>query len=183
MRSHWKGNRGLESESLHDREKRAEDETRAQSRRFVTSDDFGPPAGQPTTMTKTANKSIEYKKYHCFTFLNLLQPNNSTWTMADTDPLPVPAQLEAQLGKCKSSRPPTYYKSREKTAAVSVWDFSVIATVLFAYRPGVLWLLRLIECIYLFNFLTSFIADLILKPNRRWKKPRPREKAPKVHYY
>ena len=40
--------------------------------------------------------------------------------MTDSEPLPVPAQLEAQLGKCKSSRPPTYYKSREKTAAVSL---------------------------------------------------------------
>ena len=39
--------------------------------------------------------------------------------MADTEPLPAPAQLEAQLGKCKSVRPPTYYKSRVKTAAVS----------------------------------------------------------------
>ena len=39
--------------------------------------------------------------------------------MADSDVLPAPAQLEAQLGKCKSVRPPTYYKSRVKTAAVS----------------------------------------------------------------
>jgi len=35
------------------------------------------------------------------------------------DELPVPAQLEAQLGKCKSTRPATYYKSRVKTEAVS----------------------------------------------------------------
>jgi hypothetical protein len=34
------------------------------------------------------------------------------------DPLPVPAQLEAQLGKCKSVREATYYKSRVRTAAV-----------------------------------------------------------------
>jgi len=33
--------------------------------------------------------------------------------------LPAPAQLEAQLGKCKSSRGPTFYKSRVKSAAVS----------------------------------------------------------------
>lgn len=42
-------------------------------------------------------------------------------TMADSDVLPAPAQLEAQLGKCKSVRPSTYYKSRVKTAAVSVY--------------------------------------------------------------
>ena len=38
--------------------------------------------------------------------------------MAD-EVLPAPAQLEAQLGKCKSTRPSTYYKSRVKSAAVS----------------------------------------------------------------
>jgi hypothetical protein len=38
--------------------------------------------------------------------------------MADSDVLPAPAQLEAQLGKCKSVRPATYYKTRVKTAAV-----------------------------------------------------------------
>eukprot|EP00547_Thalassionema_nitzschioides_P006994 CAMPEP_0194205352 /NCGR_PEP_ID=MMETSP0156-20130528/4650_1 /TAXON_ID=33649 /ORGANISM="Thalassionema nitzschioides, Strain L26-B" /LENGTH=52 /DNA_ID=CAMNT_0038931603 /DNA_START=126 /DNA_END=284 /DNA_ORIENTATION=- len=32
-----------------------------------------------------------------------------------TDPLPVPAQLKAQLDKCKSVRDESYYKSREKT--------------------------------------------------------------------
>eukprot|EP00544_Gedaniella_sp_CCMP2646_P001856 CAMPEP_0202508566 /NCGR_PEP_ID=MMETSP1361-20130828/52318_1 /ASSEMBLY_ACC=CAM_ASM_000849 /TAXON_ID=210615 /ORGANISM="Staurosira complex sp., Strain CCMP2646" /LENGTH=54 /DNA_ID=CAMNT_0049142747 /DNA_START=28 /DNA_END=192 /DNA_ORIENTATION=+ len=35
--------------------------------------------------------------------------------MADLDPLPVPAQLQTQLAKCKSVRKPDYHKSREKT--------------------------------------------------------------------
>eukprot|EP00563_Minutocellus_polymorphus_P019636 CAMPEP_0197715988 /NCGR_PEP_ID=MMETSP1434-20131217/1035_1 /TAXON_ID=265543 /ORGANISM="Minutocellus polymorphus, Strain CCMP3303" /LENGTH=53 /DNA_ID=CAMNT_0043300265 /DNA_START=39 /DNA_END=200 /DNA_ORIENTATION=+ len=32
-----------------------------------------------------------------------------------TDPLPVPAQLEAQLGKCRSVRNDTFRKGRDKT--------------------------------------------------------------------
>jgi hypothetical protein len=40
--------------------------------------------------------------------------------MGDIEPLPVPAQLEAQLGKCKSVRSATYHKSRVKSAAVRV---------------------------------------------------------------
>jgi hypothetical protein len=40
--------------------------------------------------------------------------------MGNDDPLPVPAQLEAQLGKCKTVRQPDYYKPRNKTAAVSM---------------------------------------------------------------
>jgi hypothetical protein len=42
-------------------------------------------------------------------------------TMADLDPLPVPAQLQTQLAKCKSVRKPDYHKSREKTPEVSSW--------------------------------------------------------------
>jgi hypothetical protein len=39
-------------------------------------------------------------------------------TMGDDD-LPVPAQLEAQLGKCKTVRKASeYYKSRDKTTEV-----------------------------------------------------------------
>jgi hypothetical protein len=34
------------------------------------------------------------------------------------DPLPVPAQLEAQLAKCKSVRDSEFHKSREKTPQV-----------------------------------------------------------------
>jgi hypothetical protein len=34
------------------------------------------------------------------------------------DPLPVPSQLETQLGKCKTVRSSDFYKSREKTPAV-----------------------------------------------------------------
>lgn len=41
--------------------------------------------------------------------------------MADDDVLPVPKQLETQLGKCKTVRSPTYYKSREKTPAVRTY--------------------------------------------------------------
>lgn len=32
------------------------------------------------------------------------------------DPLPVPAQLEIQLGKCKTIRKSDHYKARTKTA-------------------------------------------------------------------
>jgi hypothetical protein len=39
-------------------------------------------------------------------------------TMSSEDPLPVPAQLEAQLGKCKVMRSADSYKPRTKTAAV-----------------------------------------------------------------
>ena len=40
--------------------------------------------------------------------------------MGENDPLPVPAQLSAQLDKCKSVRKAEEYcKSRVKTAAVS----------------------------------------------------------------
>jgi len=39
--------------------------------------------------------------------------------MAENGTLPVPAQLEAQLGKCKTVRASDYYKSRSKTPAVS----------------------------------------------------------------
>ena len=35
-----------------------------------------------------------------------------------TDPLPVPAQLEAQLGKCRSVRNDTFRKGRDKTPQV-----------------------------------------------------------------
>jgi hypothetical protein len=37
--------------------------------------------------------------------------------MAENGTLPVPAQLEAQLGKCKTVRASDYYKSRSKTPA------------------------------------------------------------------
>jgi len=38
--------------------------------------------------------------------------------MANDDPLPVPAQLETQLGKCKTMRDAaTHYKSRVRSAA------------------------------------------------------------------
>jgi len=39
--------------------------------------------------------------------------------LAAAAPLPVPAQLETQLGKCKTVRPSTYYKSRQRSKAVS----------------------------------------------------------------
>ena len=35
-----------------------------------------------------------------------------------TDPLPVPAQLNAQLGKCRSVRNDTFRKGRDKTPQV-----------------------------------------------------------------
>ena len=35
-----------------------------------------------------------------------------------TDPLPVPAQLDAQLGKCRSVRNDTFRKGRDKTPQV-----------------------------------------------------------------
>ena len=35
-----------------------------------------------------------------------------------TDPLPVPAQLDAQLGKCRSVRNNTFRKGRDKTPQV-----------------------------------------------------------------
>jgi hypothetical protein len=38
--------------------------------------------------------------------------------MDSSDVLPVPGQLEAQLGKCKTVRKSTFYKSREKTPQV-----------------------------------------------------------------
>lgn len=45
-----------------------------------------------------------------------------------TDILPVPAQLVAQLDKCKTVRKGDYYKSREKTAKVCVLVVVVVQT-------------------------------------------------------
>jgi len=47
--------------------------------------------------------------------------------MGNDDPLPVPAQLETQLGKCKTVRPSTYYKSRERSKEVSSYPRFLVA--------------------------------------------------------
>ena len=44
--------------------------------------------------------------------------------MAGKDPLPVPAQLEAQLGKCRSVRNDECCKSRDKTKQVRIAGLS-----------------------------------------------------------
>jgi hypothetical protein len=44
---------------------------------------------------------------------------NKPYTTTMADELPVPAQLQAQLAKCKTVRGSDYYKPRTKTAEVS----------------------------------------------------------------
>jgi hypothetical protein len=68
-----------------------------------------------------------------------------------TEPLPVPAQLKAQLDKCKSVRSAeTFYKPRTKTPQVSRVRLFVSTTV------GACWVLY-IHSISLFPFI-SFVS-------------------------
>ena len=116
---------------------------------------MGPLAGPPISAGMNPILFPLYKSYFvvvatllCFSFLK----------MDNNDVLPVPGQLEAQLGKCKTVRKPTYYKNREKTAPVSGWWMTMVDVFfLLAYVPACFFAGKVL----VFGFMISSLHFLI----------------------